>query len=154
MEQPGNQAEAQRQAQLLGAHNQRMTEALEAIPDKTELLKQAGHLRVSQKVALGVIEQENSEQVIVYLARHPDQLATLNTLPESTVYSHLGRLSEQLASPRNGSAERKRIVPSAPISPVGGSSTSSSVPLDQMGMKDFIKTRNKQERAYKERTRG
>jgi hypothetical protein len=148
-----NTLESQRVQQLLQSHAARMQTAAERSPEVRQLFKSM-QVPPSRQVLFGVLETDNSDAVAIHLARNPQLIAELNGLPPTAAFAKIGRIAEQLESKSRDAAQAKvRVMPPAPISPVGGSASGHNVPLDQMPMRDFMKTRDKQEREWKKRTR-
>jgi hypothetical protein len=132
---------------LFEAHNQRMAAIRRADPEAAAAVDRAGQLPINHAVSLAVIEQENSEALVIHFAKNPQILEELNQLPPIAAMARVGRLSEQLAS----KAESKRYRAPAPISPVGGSSSRTGISLDDpsVSIHTFMRERNRQERDRK-----
>lgn len=136
--------ETARQQQLFHSHSQRVGAALKAEPDAQKLLA-ASNVPIAPNVTLAIVEQPNSEQVAIHLARHPELLTELNRLPASAAISKVARLAEQLES--KAASNRVKPKPPEPIQPVGGSVSRTGLSLEEIPLKDFIRERNRQERA-------
>ena len=135
-------ADATRTASLLDAHNRRVQATFNSLPDANQLMAAAGRLPIAQKVAEAVIEQDNSDAVVIHLARHPDALAELNRMSPTAAAAKVGRLAAEIeARTREAAAKPKepkeRVRPPDPISTVGSSSSASSVPLDQKPLREY-----------------
>jgi hypothetical protein len=139
-----SERESQRQDQLRLAHRRRIDVAMSAVPDRAKVQSAMDSTMVAPSVAAAILEQDNSDQLALHLARNPEIARQLNSLSPAAAAAKIGRLAESL----DAKAERPQPPkPPAPIKPVGGSSVNSSVPLDQLPMKEFMKIRNAQERS-------
>jgi hypothetical protein len=78
--------------------------------------------------------------VAVYLARHPDQLRTLQALPPRQRTLELGRLTERVGVGREASRAP------APIKTVGSSAVTAEIDLDKVPYPEYRKQREAQER--------
>jgi len=121
-----------------------------ALPDAEKIregLTRANGLRpeVNHAVLSAIAEEANAVDIVAYLGRHPEEIAALHTLSASVAAARIGKISNQLEA--NARASREKPRPPDPISTVGGSSARSSIPMDELPMKDFIRIRNSQERA-------
>jgi hypothetical protein len=136
--------EDERQSQLRAAHKQRIKPIIAALPDRDKVV--AGlNVTVSRYVEEAILEQENSHDLVIHLARNRSLVDELNRMSPAASVAKLGRIAEQLAA-KSAAPPRERPKPPEPISTVGGSSALSSIPLDQSDMKTFMKVRNAQER--------
>jgi hypothetical protein len=111
--------------------------------------------------ALNVIDRytvhdaDHGPAIIHYLAQHPDEMRRIAEMPVPKQLAHLGRLDERLAaaSPSAPARTERPPVSSAPdpISPVGGSPTSSTVPLEEESYQAYKARRDREERASRGR---
>jgi hypothetical protein len=131
----------------LASHNLNVAAALKSMP---EFAASVSNLQIAHHVSRAVLETDNSADVAIHLARNPKELDELNKSNAVQAAAKIGRISERLETLKNAS-RRERVTPPPPIRPVGGASSHSAPPLDEMPIKDFMKIRNKQER---ERKRG
>ncbi len=144
-------ADATRAAKL-DAHNRRVQAALGSLPDANQLMAAAGRLPIAMQVVEAMLEQNNSDAVVIHLARHPDMLAELNRMSPTVAAAKVGRLAAEIeAKTRETAKPKERVRPPDPISTVGSSSSASSVPLDQASPRDYIRIRNEQVRKRKAR---
>ena len=139
------QQQSLRPQELLQAHNQRILAARKADPDAAAAVDAAANLPISHTVISAVLEQENSDALVIHFAKNPKVLEELNELPPSAAMSRVGRIAEQIAS--NAAAKRERAKPPSPITPVGNSSSRTGLSLDDpsVPISVYIRERNKQE---------
>jgi hypothetical protein len=139
--------EAERQSQLRAAHKERIKPIISALPDRDKVV--AGlNVQISPYVESAILEQENSHDLVIHLARNRALVDELNRMSPAASVAKLGRIAEQLAA-RAQAPPREKVRPPEPISTVGGTSARSSIPLDESDMKTFMKVRNAQERAHR-----
>ncbi len=93
-----------RHTQLSQSHNQRMMAARKADPDAAAVVDRAASLPIRNSVTAAVLEQDNSEALVIHFAKNPEVLEELNELPPSAAMSRVGDLRSN--SPR-------RLRPSA-----------------------------------------
>jgi hypothetical protein len=97
-----------------------------------------------------VHDAENGPAIVHYLSQNPDEMRRIAELSIPRQLAALGRLDERLAPASKKPAQRaKPPVSSAPdpITPVGGSPTSSSVPLEDEPYPVYKARRDREERA-------
>jgi hypothetical protein len=96
-----------------------------------------------------VAELPNSAHVVMALMRDPNAIAYLNELAE-TKPGQAERDLQKISAWLTGELEEQKAAkpgPPAPIRPLGGSSTKSSVPIDELPFQDFKREREKQIKA-------
>ncbi len=139
------------------AYNQRMIALEEADPEVKELMKQS---IIIPKVIEGpmVFEMENGPDVAVFLARNPEICEELMGMKPSRAVAEVWNISEKLAAGETeedeeqrerieaeeaakADKESKRKAP-APIRPVSGGSSRSTIPLDKASFADYKKLRS------------
>ena len=139
----------QRQKETFQTYNQKTVEAKEKFEDWEEVVGQP-NIQIPMVAQVAIIESENGPEIAYYLGKHPEvreRLLELNEFSQSRVVMEIGLISAHLA----GEAEAVSPKPkpgtkaAAPIKPVGGSSTKSTVPLAEMPYQDFKKVRNQQD---------
>ena len=136
------QVETARQQQLFNSHTQRLAAALNADPDARKLITAIPKVPIAPDVLLAICEQNNSEKVLIHLARHPNEVLELSRMPVSAGMAKIGRIAERLESK---AAARERPKPPEPISPVGASSSRTGVELGELSPLEYIAVRNRQE---------
>jgi hypothetical protein len=99
-------------------------------PDIDQLMAEAVRegTDVSAEVRDTLMTLDGGPQATIFLLRHPEERQRLNALPPHIAQGYVGHLAARLAAP----PRRARSNAPEPISPVGGSSTRSSLPPDQM----------------------
>lgn len=137
--------EAERQSQLRAAHKERIKPIIAALPDRDKVV--AGlNVQISPYVESAILEQENSHDLVIHLARNRAIVDELNRMSPAASAAKLGRIAEQLAA-KSAAPQRERPRPPDPISTVGGTSARSSIPLDELPPREYNRIRDAQERA-------
>jgi hypothetical protein len=117
-------------------------------PDVKELNERAPRLRdeIAGVVRQATMEVPNPGELTYHLLSHPDVVRKLNEMTPRQAFIEVigesGRL-EKTATPKPISSAP------APIAPLGGYSTKSSVPLDQMEYREFRRVRDQQEKEWR-----
>lgn len=154
-EQTKKEQEAARKSEF-DAYNERAIAAQVKYEDWKEVVGQ--NITIPPAVHVAIIEMENGPDVAYYLGKHPELAKELMEMSPSRANGKIWRLSEQLESeaPKEEETEEVEVEPEPekpkveakperkkyePIKPVGGGSSKSSVPLDQMSMADYNKAR-------------
>lgn len=145
VERRGSQ-ETFRQQELVRSHNRRVAAALSQEADRARLVESSGKMPIAPSVTAAILEQDNSDAVAIYFAKNPKILQELNQLPPSAAMSRVGRIAEQLAA-KSAPQTKEKVRPPDPVVPVGASAIRLNIPLDELPIREFIKTRNQQERA-------
>lgn len=98
-----------------------------------------------------VVDAENGPAIVHYLSQHPDEMRKIAELTIPKQLAALGRLDERLASatPNKPARTPKPALSSAPepMTPVGGSPTSSTVSLEDEPYPVYRVRREREERA-------
>jgi hypothetical protein len=141
------QAESARQKETFDTYNKSISEARVRYEDWDEVVE-ATDAVIPQSASIAVIEAGNGPDVAYYLAKHPEVCESLMDMTPAAVIMQIGRISDSLnpATKRSPSEVKPKAKAPAPISTVGNSPTNSSVPLDQLSPRDYIRVRNEQER--------
>lgn len=140
------QAESQRQQeettkQVFDSHYKRVSEARGRIEDFDEVIEDSG-IEISKEAAMAIYECENSADVMYHLAKNPEDAETLKQLSPIRQIAAIGHISASLGSEKPSRAPKKlESTAPAPITPVGGASSKSSVPLDQSDIHSYMKAR-------------
>jgi len=160
IQQPGDPT-AQQLAAEQARYQQRMQEATATYDSEMQKIKQrnpaefaAAEARflaerfppVPEPIRAALASVEGGPQVGYYLMQNPDQYRELLKTGGYAATARIGQLAAQFA-PRS----RPISTAPAPIRPVGGSSTRSSLPLDQSDYQDFKRIRESQIRAKRGR---
>lgn len=108
---------------------------------------------VTPGVATAIAELPNGPEVIVHLCRDPwcpDGIVALNEMTPKQARRVLGEWSKAVeaeeSGPENPQPVSGRSRAPAPIRPLGGSSTKSSVPPEEMSYQEYRKFRDRQEK--------
>jgi hypothetical protein len=143
-------AEREYQSRLAG-FAERTEAARQKYPDYEERVMQNDRVQLSPvMMAIGHLSPHGPD-LLYWLATHEAEANEIGRLtkdyPVQATYPHVEHQLLLLSgSATNGQPGAKKAVPvsqaPAPISPVGGGSTTSSVPLDEMPLGDFVKRRN------------
>jgi hypothetical protein len=80
--------------------------------------------------------------VVAYLVRNPGEAKKLAALPPLAAVAQVGALATKMTT----NSRRVQPAPGAVITPVGGSSTKSAVPLDEAPYQDYRRIRDQQEK--------
>lgn len=100
---------------------------------------------------LDIIQQhENGPDLQYYLAKNPKVASDLAKMSPQMAMARAGAIADQLGQEETPATEEARPVSKksapAPIRPVSGSSTKSSVPLDELEYQEFRRIRDLQEK--------
>lgn len=141
-------AQEQQASEALNAFAERIEEAAEKYDDWDEVsdtMKNEPELPVV--VTNAIIDTENGPDVMYYLATHKDVRKKLYTMSDERAAVEIGRISAILEQPEVEEEEKRPIkeLP-APIRPLRGSSTKSTVPIDELPYQEYAKIRAKQEK--------
>ncbi|KKN66896.1 hypothetical protein LCGC14_0466710 [marine sediment metagenome] len=152
-------AEQQEQQEVFEAFGERQDKARAAHEDYDEVVG-GGNLQIPQSALLAIIELDNGPEVAYHLAKNPELPKKLMDLSPLKAVAEIGRLSAILATPVQEAAnppalrtpEQEAGKPPAPkkpasgapppITPVGGSTTKTDVPLDQMEYQEYRRARD------------
>lgn len=138
-------AEQERTKAVYDAYNKGVSEARGRYEDWDETVDSADFY-IPQSASVAIIEAENGPDVCYYLAKHPDEAESLFDLSPVGIVRAISRISDKLASSSPEEKPKPKSQPPAPLATVGASATRSSIPLDQLPPRDYIRVRNRQER--------
>jgi hypothetical protein len=121
-------------------------------PDKKQtdqLFDQAieSGIGISDAVTDTLLAVDCGPEALVHLLKHPEERARLLRLPEHLAAASVADLAARLAQP----PRRQRSNAPAPITPVSGSPTRSSLPLEDLSYQDYRAARERQIRAKRGR---
>jgi len=118
-------------------------------PDCDELFQAAvaSGLGVTNAVADTLTALEHGPETLIYLLRHQEELSRLARLPDHLAAASVADLAARLTAPPRRAISRAP----APIVPVGGSSTRSSLSPDTMSYADYSKWREREIKAKRRR---
>src|SRR5215469_8432575 len=120
----------------------------------------ASTMDIPQGVQMAILEMENGPEVAYFLGKNPQVVKSLNKMSVPTAMAEVGRISARLEGPQdkekesnqerkiNSGPDREPIVSRAPapIKPLSGHATKSSVPIDEMSYSDYRRIRDQQEK--------
>lgn len=126
------------------AHNGRISEARAKYEDFDEVAEGAT-IPIPQQAALAIIEQSNSGDIAYYLAKHPDEAKALADMRPMKQIAAIVKISDKLSATPVAAAAAPKVKPAsqapAPIKPVGGAATGSTVELGSLSYQDYRKAR-------------
>lgn len=137
-------AEDARVKAVFKSYNEKLIEARARIEDFDEVVG-ASDVTVPKDVILAIPEMENGPDVAYFLGKNPDICAELLEMTPLKAIGMAWKISESLINGgKKEKAEEKPKLQSkapAPIKPVTGGNSKSTVPLDQMDMRAFKEAR-------------
>jgi hypothetical protein len=147
------QIEEENRKLVFDTYNDRVEQARGKYEDFDEIVAENSKTQIPQSVYLAVVEMENGPDVAYYLGKHPEVCDELMDMSQLAAVRRIERIAVQLESgkPSETPKPNEKPKPPAPIAPVGSTATASSVPLDKMAPREFIRIRNQQERDRKRR---
>lgn len=118
--------------------------------DFEEAAANASKIEVAPEAAPHVLEAifsaKNGPDITYYLGTHKEAAEALSDMTVAQAVAFIRDISHDLASEEKAPPPpRPRVQPPVPLSPVGGSSTRSTVQLDQLPPREFNRIRNKAE---------
>jgi hypothetical protein len=140
--------ELERRKATVDGYNEKVSQARGNYEDWDEVVS-GSKIIIPQAAVDAVIELDNGPDVAYYLAQHPEEAEALMDLTPIRTIQVIGKLSDKVAGERAPAPPKAKAKAPEPIAPVGGSATRSSVNLDQLPPREYIKIRNKQERESK-----
>ena len=143
-------AEEVRTAETFANHNRRMNEASERYDDFEEVARQ--DISIPRAVGLAIVELENGPDIVYYLGKNPDICEELMGMSDLAAIAEIGAIAASLVVANGGESNTQAKTPvsssaPAPIRPGGGTSTKSSVPLDETDYQTYRRVRAEQEKA-------
>lgn len=147
------------QQAVFDLYNERRDEAKQRYDDFDEVVGR-DDLQIPQGVQLLAIEDEKGPDFAYFLGKHPAVAKELCELTPLMAVRKAGQImdalagpepeEEEIVTPKRSSSGRFVAAPASrapkPIIPVSGSSTKSSVPLDQLEFREYRKIRDQQEK--------
>jgi len=109
---------------------------------------QAHDVPLSPAIREALLVLPSGADAAFHLMQNPDQARAIANLPEHAAVAKIGMLAAQMAPVRRPVSQAP-----PPITPVSGSSTKSSVPLDEVPYQDYRRIRESQIRANRGRSR-
>lgn len=105
-----------------------------------EAVKNGPDISVAVRDALLGLGRSGGPEALIYLWQHPEMRRQLARENDYVAVARVGELAGRLAGP----PRRQRSSAPAPIVPVGGSSTRSSVSMDQLPYSDYRAARERE----------
>lgn len=119
--------------------------------DPKDIQDKLNNLQVQRTAAHALYTLPGGADATLYLIDHPEEQAKLRDADPEMAQARASWLAARFAPedsaprPRQQTTKPHTPVP-APISPVGGSATKSSIPLDQMSYQDYRRQRDLQQK--------
>lgn len=127
-----NKAEQNQTATRFELYQERVSTALEAMPDYHEVVG-GSDVPAAAHVLESILDSDSGPQLAYHLAKHPDVAQRLNELTPVQAAREIGRLEAQLATPKAETTPPKRTTNAPPpINPVRGSNGQFTKSPDQM----------------------
>lgn len=146
------QAEAAELKEVFDSYNRRVAEAKAEIDDFDEVVGQS--VQIPSEVVLAIREMDNGPYVAYYLGEHPEICEELVNMRPLSAVRRIERISDELSKKEPDSHDKKpRSTPPPPVRAVSGTSTRSSIPLDQLSPGEYVRIRNQQVREREGRRR-
>lgn len=142
------QAETEQRArEVWDAHNSRLSEARAKYDDFDDVAKDFGNVEIPRDAAIAIVEDENSADILYYLAKNEAEAKKLATLSPMKQIAEVGRIADKVRAAAAAPAPKTplRTKPQSqapePIKPVGGSTSGSTVPPGEMSIQDYKRYR-------------
>lgn len=148
-DQAEKQSRAEDQKAVFDEYNRGVSEARGKHDDWDEVIQSNPDTEIPQSVNLAIIEMgKQGPEVAYYLGKHPEVCDELMDMRPLAAAARVHEIAKELigGTSRSSPQQKPRATPPAPIETVGASTTRSSVPLDQLPIKEYMKVRNQQER--------
>lgn len=138
-----NKAEQNQTATRFELYQERVSTALEAMPDYHEVVG-GSDVPAAAHVLESILDSDSGPQLAYHLAKHPDVAQRLNELTPVQAAREIGRLEAQLAQPKAETTPPKRTTNApAPINPVRGSNGQFSKAPEQMSDAEWYASQRK-----------
>lgn len=142
------QAETEQHAkEVWDAHNSRISEARAKYDDFDDVAKDFGNVEIPRDAAIAIVEDENSADILYYLAKNEAEAKRLATLSPMKQIAEVGRISDKVKAsaapaPKTPLRTKPQSQAPEPIKPVGGAATSgSTVPPGEMSLQEYRRYR-------------
>lgn len=127
-----NKAEQTQTATRFELYQERVSTALDAMPDYHEVVG-GSDVPAEAHVLEAILDSEQGPQLAYHLAKHPDVAQRLNEMTPVQAAREIGRLEAQLAQPKTETPPPRRTTNAPPpINPVRGSNGQFTKSPDQM----------------------
>lgn len=138
-----NKAEQNQTATRFELYQERVSTALDAMPDYHEVVG-GSDVPAAAHVLESILDSDSGPQLAYHLAKHPDVAQRLNELTPVQAAREIGRLEAQLAQPKTEAPPPKRTTNApAPINPVRGSNGQFTKSADQMSDAEWYASQRK-----------
>ena len=137
------------------SYHEQSASARERYADFDDAISNIAEMEILQPLIDYIKEQGNGADIAYYLGKHPDEVRKLHDMDLGYGFAYLGRIGASLEGPpeerpaaptRRSADERPVSSAPAPIKPLTGHSTKSSVSLDELPFSEYRKIRDKQEK--------
>lgn len=129
----------------------KISKAAQTYPDYQEVLAEAQDVPINPEVADELMSSDLGGDLTYYLAKHPEEVDTLNRMDARGIARYVGRLEEKIERERANVKVAKVSKAPAPIKPVSGTTSPSIKSLEDMSMEEYVKYMDKQEAAKRKR---
>ena len=139
-----NKAEQTQTATRFELYQERVSTALDAMPDYEEVVG-ASDVPAAPHVLESILDSEQGPQLAYHLAKNPDVAERLNAMTPVQAAREIGRLEAQLEKPKADTPPPKRTTSAPPpINPVRGSNGQFTKSPDQMSDAEWYASQSKQ----------
>lgn len=139
-----NKAEQTQTATRFELYQERVSTALDAMPDYHEVVG-GSDVPTEAHVLEAILDSEQGPQLAYHLAKHPDVAQRLNEMTPVQAAREIGRLEAQLAQPKTETPPPKRTTNAPPpINPVRGSNGQFTKSPEQMSDAEWYAWRKSQ----------
>lgn len=121
-----------KQREAAEAHQERIEQLREVIPNFDAIMKDAADIKVSPAVEDLILESDQSAQLVLYLARNPETANDLNEMSPTQAARTIGRIESRLSLP----SQRTQTRAPAPLRPLTGGA---APPSPQRDLDAYIK---------------
>ena len=123
--------------ELAAAHQERVEEARESIPDFDQVLASARGISVAPQVEQELLSSDKSALLAYYLAKNPDKLLALNGMSGRELAREMGRLEGSVRMP----SSKKQTTAPTPLTPLRGGASPSFDP-SKASMDEYMAKRS------------
>jgi hypothetical protein len=145
--QTAEQAEQAKQYERLRAeHDARIEATRAAHPDFDTVIESAKDVKVSPLMRVHLEQSEMGGELLYHFANHPEEAQRIAAIQGDRAYVELGKLEARLDAarlPGPAAIAPPKSETRPPIKPVGASSTTSTVGLDDLNADAFMSSRNR-----------
>jgi hypothetical protein len=129
---------ADSKTEMARQYNEKVAEFKKAHDDFDEVL--ASDLPTYQGVNDTIVELENGPEVAYFLGKHPDVARSLMELSPLRAIAEVGKIAASLVKPSTPVSRTRSPAP-APITPVGGSSVTTTSDPGEMPLAEYRRKR-------------